>query len=157
MKIALDADAGRVDAVPIWASVSQLRQLPRPLERLPHNQRIAPYELRTFHVIAVVREVLSEEDSDLHVILHDIEDPTMTMVAEIPDSSCALGSRHGSAFVEARRSLQQAPRDAIVVAFNAVADQPDHAMRAARAALAIRSGPIGWPGTMPAGRGSGSR
>jgi adenylate cyclase len=30
--------------------------------------------------------------------------------------------------------------DAIIVAFNAVADQPDHAMWAARAALAIRSG-----------------
>jgi adenylate cyclase len=30
--------------------------------------------------------------------------------------------------------------DAIIVAFNAVSDQPDHAMRAARAALAIRSG-----------------
>jgi adenylate cyclase len=30
--------------------------------------------------------------------------------------------------------------DAIIVAFNAVTDQPDHAMRAARAALAIRSG-----------------
>jgi adenylate cyclase len=30
--------------------------------------------------------------------------------------------------------------DAIIVAFNAVTEQPDHAMRAARAALAIRSG-----------------
>jgi adenylate cyclase len=30
--------------------------------------------------------------------------------------------------------------DAIIVAFNAVTDQPDHAIRAARAALAIRSG-----------------
>jgi adenylate cyclase len=30
--------------------------------------------------------------------------------------------------------------DAIIVAFNAVTDQPDHAMRAARAALAIRAG-----------------
>jgi adenylate cyclase len=42
--------------------------------------------------------------------------------------------------------------DAIIVAFNAVTDQPDHAMRAARAALAIRSdadrlatGHAGWP------------
>jgi adenylate cyclase len=29
--------------------------------------------------------------------------------------------------------------DAVIVAFNAVTDQPDHAMRAARAALAVRS------------------
>jgi adenylate cyclase len=47
--------------------------------------------------------------------------------------------------------------DAIIVAFNAVTDRPDHAMRAARAALAIRSEPITWPPVMPTGHSSGSR
>ena len=47
--------------------------------------------------------------------------------------------------------------DAIIVVFNAVTEQPDHAMRAARAAWPSARRPIVWPPIIPAGHGSVSR
>jgi GGDEF domain-containing protein len=47
--------------------------------------------------------------------------------------------------------------DAIIVVFNAVTEQLDHAMRAARAAWPSARRPIVWPPIIPAGHGSGSR
>jgi hypothetical protein len=116
VKVVLDVDASSIDTRPVRATVAQLGELPRPSGPLPRNQRVAPYELTTYRVVAAVREVLpTENDGDIHVVLQDLEDSSRTLIAEAPDSACALGSRFIGAFASAYRTLRDAPRHAIVI------------------------------------------
>ncbi|HEU4993641.1 MAG TPA: hypothetical protein VFT29_02440 [Gemmatimonadaceae bacterium] len=114
VKIATDAYASRIDTSVVRATVAELAALPRPSTPLEQRRRISPLELRTFHVIAVIREVRSEDDGDLHVVLQDLEEGTQTLVAEVPDSACALGSTYIHAFASAYRAVRAAPPNAIV-------------------------------------------
>jgi hypothetical protein len=115
VKVVVDADAARIDTTLTRSTVAQLREMPRPLAALS-QRRVAPYELTTYRVIAGLREVSRpENDGDLHLLLHDLEDSSKTMIAEVPDSACALGSRHIREFAAAYRLVQSVPRDAIVI------------------------------------------
>lgn len=114
MKVAVDAGAGRVDTVPAVTTVSAMRALRPPSRPLPFNARIAPYELKIFRVRAVLRQVISESDGDWHLVLEDPDHPGATMVGEIPDSSCALGSMFAGRYAAVRRDLRAAPRNALV-------------------------------------------
>jgi hypothetical protein len=61
-----------------------------------------------------VRQILTESDGDWHVILADPEHVSETLVSEIPDSSCALGSGHEAEYAAARKALRAMPRGALV-------------------------------------------
>src|SRR5437868_8552746 len=78
VKIAVDADAARMDTVIRRITVTELASLPAPAT-LPQRQRVAPYELRTYRVIGIVRETRNEDDGDIHVILGDIENSDRTI------------------------------------------------------------------------------
>jgi hypothetical protein len=55
---------------------------------LPSNRRIEPQEDQVWSVVATVLEVKLESDHDFHVVLADLTDPTLTMIAEVPDPGC---------------------------------------------------------------------
>jgi hypothetical protein len=114
VKIAADAHARRVDTVPSVMSISALRALPLPPRPLPYNTRIAPYELKTFRVRAVMRQLITEHDGDWHLVLEDPDAPGRTIIGEIPDSACALGSVHAAGFAAVRRNLRAAPKRAVI-------------------------------------------
>jgi hypothetical protein len=114
VKIAADAEAGRIDTVPAPMSISALRALPRPPRPLPFNTRIAPYELRTYRVRAVLRQVITESDGDWHLVLADPDASGRTIIGEIPDSACALGSVYAGRFASVRRDLRAAPKNALI-------------------------------------------
>jgi len=114
VKVASDADAERVDRSVRRASVAELAHLPRPVI-VPQRNRATPFELSTFRVVASVVGTVSEDDGDIHVILGDIEGSSATIVAEVPDSACALGSSRIHDFADAYRTLTTVRRGDIVV------------------------------------------
>ena len=63
---------------------------------------------------AIVRQILPESDGDWHVVLADPDRPTATLVTEMPDSACALGSGHEADYAAARRALRAVPRYGLV-------------------------------------------
>jgi len=109
VKILRDRDTARVDLRAVPTTVAALGALPAPAELGPANGRL-PLERRTFRVRAFLAKHASEEnDGDIHLVLSDVGDRTKTMIAEIPDSACALGSRHASRYAEARRVIDSLP------------------------------------------------
>ena len=91
VKTLSDPDAQRVDLISRPTTITALRSLHAPAT-LPDSHRVEPTELQTFIVHAQVMEYKLETDHDIHVVL--IDDDGQTMIAEIPDTSCAgaLGS-----------------------------------------------------------------
>lgn len=114
VKVLADADTAAVQFIPAASSVSELADLPRPNGTLPNAARIAPHERTVFRIRAVLKQVIVESDGDVHLVLQDTEDPTRTMIGEIPDSTCAESSRHAADFAEAGRALRTTPLGAIV-------------------------------------------
>lgn len=95
-------DSVSMDAAP--TSIGALVALPEPTESRPQDRRLA-LERRTFRIRAVLLERRDQSDGDVHLILADPADRTKVLVAEIPDSACATGTRHASDFAEARRVI----------------------------------------------------
>jgi len=114
VKILADAKSSLVDTVPIPITVAELVQIARPDGDLASTSRVGPVELMTFVVRARLARVISESDSDIHLVLRDLEDDRITMVAEIPHPGCALGSAFADRFAKAREALRGVPRDGIV-------------------------------------------
>ena len=114
VKILADEDRERVSWTPETTSVAALRQVPGPQQALPPASRIPPYELRVYRIHAIVRQILPESDGDWHIVLADPNQPSETLVAEIPDSACALGSGHEADYAAAGRMLRAAPRYGLV-------------------------------------------
>jgi hypothetical protein len=113
VKIALDRDAARVDTTPVTATIAQLGALPRPRETA-YSARSGPYELRSYRVIGVLRRVRRETDGDWHLVLSDTGDARITMIAEVPDSNCAIGARYAEAFARLGRRLDSLRVPAVV-------------------------------------------
>jgi len=63
-----DQDAGKVNLKPVAATVAGLIALAPPTGPLPNNSRVAPVELTTYVVRAVVVERRHEQDHDLHLV-----------------------------------------------------------------------------------------
>src|SRR5262249_9214421 len=89
VKILDDRDAGSVDFKPIDATISELARRRIHEIRYPDNARIAPEELRVYRIKATLVATKNESDGDLHVIVADPGQPTVTMVVEIPSPRCA--------------------------------------------------------------------
>lgn len=89
-------------------SVTALVDLPEPRESRPQQGRLA-LERRTFRVRAVLVEQRFQDDGDIHLVLADPADRSKMLIAEIPDSACATGTRRASDFAEARRVVNRLP------------------------------------------------
>jgi len=106
VKTLSDPDAPKVNMTPQVTTVTWLRSQLRPVDA-PQNARIAPIEMQAFQVTARLVAFGEQADRDVHVILSDLHDPSVTMITEIPSLSCAgaCSSAHAVSFRDARLSL----------------------------------------------------
>lgn len=108
VKVLQDPDAADVVREPEVTTISTLVSLPKESNR-PANARTR-LERRVFRVRGILLEQRPvQADGDIHLVLGDPADRSRVLVAEIPDSACALRSRYASDFAEARRALVTVP------------------------------------------------
>jgi hypothetical protein len=114
VKTVTDLDRGRVNFTPINVSVAALSGVPVHEIPYPQDKRIAPEEFSVYRVRAMLVEIRSERDSDLHLILSDLERPSVRMIAEIPAPECAEGSGYESMYERARLALAEISTGSVV-------------------------------------------
>jgi hypothetical protein len=114
VKIAADNDVARVDTIPIPTTVAELTRVRRPNAEFAYRTRVGPIEHQTFLLRARLARVIAEDDSDLHLVLRDLEIDSLTLVAEIPSPGCTADPRLAEAFATARQALRGSPRDGIL-------------------------------------------
>ena len=130
VKIWADADAAKVDTVPVPITVAELVSIPRPAVSFPQRNRVPGAELQTFLLRARFVEARpQDDDSDIHVIVRDLEIDDATLVTEIPDSACTADERLKKVFTEARQALRTVPRDAIIEILGLGFFDSDHGQR----------------------------
>jgi hypothetical protein len=105
VKTLTDKDRGRVDVSPVNATVSKLASIRIHEIPYPEDGRIEPEELHVYRVRAKLMEIRREKDSDIHIILADLDRLEIRMIAEIPAPECANGSGHEDAFRQARETV----------------------------------------------------
>ncbi|MGH9710244.1 MAG: hypothetical protein ACRD37_06840 [Candidatus Acidiferrales bacterium] len=107
VKTLADADAGSINFSPRPTTVAWLTSQPAP-SPLPADTRVAPLELQAFTVRAQLIGIKEEGDRDFHIVLADPNDPSVTMIAEIPSSECsgACSSHYAASFESARHELE---------------------------------------------------
>ena len=76
----------------------------QPPASLLADQRVAPVERQAYKVHALFMGYKLEADEDFHVLIADVDDPSKTMIAEIPFPDCAeaCASGHAEEFQKAR-------------------------------------------------------
>jgi hypothetical protein len=105
VKVLTDKDRELVSSRPVEATVTALNDL-EPHQTYPYDHRWNE-ELRVYRVRARLIDLLPESDSDLHLIIADLNQPDITMIAEIPAPYCALGSGHEDDYKAARLDALQ--------------------------------------------------
>jgi hypothetical protein len=91
VKTMSDRDAGAVRRIPQGALITSLRSLPAPKVR-PQNGRANGIEETEFGVSGNVTKWGLEPDSDLHLVMADAHDSSLTIVLEVPDPACVTGA-----------------------------------------------------------------
>ena len=94
VKIWADDDAARVDTVPVPITVAELARLPRPETRFPQRSRVPGIEFQTFVLRArFVTALPQDDDSDIHLVVRDLEIDEAMLVTEIPHPGCTADER----------------------------------------------------------------
>ena len=114
VKTLADRDASLVDTVPTPTSVAELVAIPRPTTRFERDGRTGPVELTTFLLRARLVRVLPQDDLDIHLVVRDLDTDSLTLVTEVPDSTCVADPRLGRKYNDVRRTLRSIPRDAVI-------------------------------------------
>lgn len=114
VKVVIDDDTSRVDRAPRATTVAELAAMPRPAGPFPQRARVAPEELITWRVRAILWNVRVEPDGDVHLVLADPDNPAVRLIAEAPDSNCAIGSSLAATFAQVRRDLRRIGRRRLV-------------------------------------------
>lgn len=81
-----DADTGLVNFIPIETSIKSLSRLPKVSPGDNEPRRVD--ERNTYRIHARLTDYKLEDDGDIHLVLKDLEDSTLTLVAEIPNPDC---------------------------------------------------------------------
>jgi hypothetical protein len=87
IKTLTDPDAAKVDFTPHWTTIKALNALPIPptvVSQKLDAPRTGEFELMVWRVRARVRAIEPEKDGDFHVVLEEPDDPSVTMITEIP-------------------------------------------------------------------------
>jgi len=107
VKTLSDPDRDSVDLRPVDATVEDLVQV-EPEGVAPGGARYEPVELTVYRVEAYLGGAFVESDGDWHLVLFGLQDQHASLIAEIPDPTCAGACRCGfaEAFAEARQALQ---------------------------------------------------
>jgi hypothetical protein len=101
-----DADRFKVSTTVAGTSLYYLVTRPKP-SAYPRNNRIAPYELRTWQLNATLVQFKQESDGDVHLVLKD--SAGRAMIAEIPYIGCVpTASRWRTAIASARSAMTHA-------------------------------------------------
>jgi hypothetical protein len=87
VKTLTDADHASVQMQPKTTSVSWLTSQDAPAN-LPEDNRLPPIETQTYQVQAQLVGFKHETDRDFHIVIADLNEPTLTMIVEIPDPEC---------------------------------------------------------------------
>ena len=129
MKTLTDKDSKRVNFKPTDTTVAKLAAIPIHEIPYPEDRRIEPEELQVYRVRARLLEVRRERDLDLHLIIADLDDPNVRMIAEIPAPECTTGSGHEDDYRRARSVALPLNRNAVielvgVAFFDFLHDQP---------------------------------
>jgi len=102
VKTLSDSSAGTVDlSDTVNTTIEELVALPRP-PSLPRRSRADAVERTLYRVEARLLFLFSEHDHDYHLVLASPRDTTITMIAEVPEPSCAGACVSGFAPVYAR-------------------------------------------------------
>lgn len=106
VKTLSDRDRSLVHLTPVRTTIDSLVTLPRP-SALPSTRRIRPVETTVFTVEARLLAMFSESDGDYHLVLASPDDPSVTMIAEVPNPDCsgACASGLASTYGKVRREL----------------------------------------------------
>jgi len=106
VKTLSDPDRERVRLQPVDATVEELVALQRP-SLLSAFARADPVEVTVYRMQVRLLALLGEADGDYHLILASVRDPTITMIAEVPDPRCAgaCASGHAETYARVRQKL----------------------------------------------------
>jgi hypothetical protein len=105
VKTLSDADRSRVLRTPVDTTVRSLTSLSRVPPPLPHDRRIAPWELTIYRVRARLGSVHKMLDGDLHVVIADPDFPDSRMIVEIPAAREGAATGLAPLYREARRMV----------------------------------------------------
>jgi len=94
VKVLVDKDRQQVDFNPFDTTIAKLVGIPIHEIPYPRDRRIEPEELRVYRLRARLVKIRHEQDSDLHLILADLDKPSIQMIVEIPAPECGEGSSH---------------------------------------------------------------
>jgi hypothetical protein len=114
VKILSDKDRHRVNYTPAETTVAKLASIPIHEVPYPRDRRIESEEFKVYRVRARLIEVRQESDSDLHLIIADLEKPDVRMIAEIPAPQCAEGTGHEQEYEKARSLVGGIPRGTVI-------------------------------------------
>ena len=105
LKTMTDVYANNVKLTPIKTTVAELRKIPAPIKCLSRTEE----ELKTYQVDCKIVDYRLEEDGDYHLVLIDLKDTTLTIVAEIPDYTCpsVAQSKQASKYKKARDEFEK--------------------------------------------------
>jgi hypothetical protein len=122
VKVLTATNTSSVNFSPKATSIYALGELDRPAS-LPDAAHVGPYELETFTLKGCLFFVRQETDADYHLALGDPTRRNDTLVAEIPDASCAdvCDTRFAKDYANSLEALladSQIPRPASVAALN---------------------------------------
>jgi hypothetical protein len=67
-----------------------------------------------YRIRARLLHVRGEKDSDLHLLLADLDDPDKRIIAEIPAPECAEGTNHEADYRTARTAVASIPLNNLV-------------------------------------------
>ncbi|MDP9183936.1 MAG: hypothetical protein M3P04_14315 [Actinomycetota bacterium] len=102
VKGGFDADRYKVSTTVTNTSIYALRTRTKPAS-YPRNNRIAPYELHTYSVNAILKQYKQESDGDIHLVIKD--SAGRTMIAELAYPSCASSSRWRTSITSVRSAF----------------------------------------------------
>jgi hypothetical protein len=110
VKTLADKDRNRVSFTSVETTVAKLAGIPIHEIPYPSDRRIEPEELEVYRVRAMLVDVRREEDSDLHLIIADLDNPAVRMIAEIPAPECTNGTGNEEAYRRARAMIIGVPK-----------------------------------------------
>jgi hypothetical protein len=87
---------------PRLTSIQTLLQFRRP-QRISTGSRSFPVEFTVYRVRGKIEQITLQNDSDLHIILSEINNRRARIVAEVPVPECAIGSRFANELLAVRK------------------------------------------------------
>jgi len=104
-----DAYVNTINWVPIVANVRDLTAapVPNPYDQYNDTTRYAPYETQSYRIRATLVSWKTESDHDYHMVIADVNNPSITMIVEPPDVNCssACASNFGNYYTSVRQKF----------------------------------------------------